>query len=238
MPNHNITMNTPEKQPPRASEGAAKMMDGAHEIASAASHGAADKARQVREQVDSGTSSAQHRAANLAHEAGAAAKQATDRVESAARGVVSGAMEKLSDVKQEAGALLHDAQDAAVDSYDTARDYALGVAHDASELAQRASERTVSYARRASTATGKFATVHALPLAALGASLGWLAWSVRSNSRRSEQGLAPRTPRLRATLEGRRPPSQEPREPGASRSAPTTSGAKLIGVRVSDTRYE
>lgn len=238
MPNHNTSMNTPEKQTPRASEGASKIMDGAHEIASAASYAAADKARQVRDQADSSASAAQSKVGSLAHEAGAAAKSASERVEGAARGVVSGAKEVLSDVKQEASALLHDAQDAAVDTYDSARGYAVNVAHDASELAQRASERTVSYVRRASTATGKFATVHALPLAAVGASLGWLAWSMRSNSRRSERELPTRTPRLSATLEARRPPIQEPRDVRASRSAPTTSSAKLMGVRGPDTRYE
>ena len=205
----NNTLSTPEKQTPRASDGAAKMIDGAHQIASAASNVLADKT----------------------HEAGAAVKQTSERVESAARGVVSGTKEVLNDVTHQASALLHDAQDVALDSYDAARDYALDAVHDASELAQRASERTVRYVRGASTATGKFATIHALPLLAVGASLAWLAWSVRSNSRRTELDLARRTPRSRATLEARRAPIQEQRELRASSVAPTTSGAKLLGVR-------
>jgi len=239
MPNQNTTLTTSEKQSPRALEGASKMIDGAHEIASAATSAAGDKARQVRDQVDSGASAAESKASSLAREAGAAAKQATDRVESAARGVVSGAKEALSDVRHEASALLHDAHDVAVDSYDSARGYALDVAHDASALAQHASERTADYVRRASTATGRFATVHALPLAAVGASLGWLAWSMRSHSRRRAPEFAPPTPRLRATLAARRPPIQDDaRELRTSRGASTTSGAKLMGVRSPDVRYE
>ena len=170
--------------------------------------------------------------------AAAATKHATDRMENAVRGAVSGAKEALSDVTQEASALLHNAQDVAADSYDSARGYALEVAHDASDLAQRASERTVRYVREASTATGKFATVHALPLVAVGASLGWLAWSVRRNSQGSGLGRMPRTPRLTATLEARRPLAQEQRESRASRVAPTTSGAKLMGVNSNEGRNQ
>lgn len=170
-------------------------------------------------------------------EAGAAVKQTADRFESAARGVASGAKEVLREVTHEASALLHDAQDVAVDSYDAAREYAADLVHDASELAQHASERTVRYVRRSSTATGNFASAHALPLVALGASLGWLAWSVRSKGRRSPRELAPGTPGLRPPVEARRAPVQESRELWASRAAPTTSGAKLMGVRVPDARH-
>ena len=80
MLNQNITLTTPEKQPPRASEGASKMVDGAHEIASAATSVAGDKARQVRDQIDMGASSAESKESGLTREAAEAAKQATDRV--------------------------------------------------------------------------------------------------------------------------------------------------------------
>jgi ElaB/YqjD/DUF883 family membrane-anchored ribosome-binding protein len=237
MPNNETSLKTPEKQPPRAAEGASKIVDGAHEIASAASNAVADKARQVREQVESATSSTQRKASTLAQEAAGAVKQTTGRVESAARGVVAGAKEVLNEVTHDASAALDHAQDIAADSYEAARDYTADVVDEASELARRASERTVAYARRTRTATGQFATLHALPLVAVGASLAWLAWSIRSNSQRRQQYLAPRTPRP-ARQEVRRPPVQEWRELGAWPVAPTTSGAKLMGVPVPDVRRE
>jgi ElaB/YqjD/DUF883 family membrane-anchored ribosome-binding protein len=247
MPNNNTSTSTPEK-PRRASEGAAKIVDGAHEIASAAMDGVTDKGRQVRDQIEAGAASAQAKASGLASETAAAAEQVSERVESAARGVMSGAREAISDVKQEATALLHDAQDRVIDTYDSARDYALEVAHEANELAHRAGRGAVTYARRASTATGKFATVHALPLTALGASIGWLAWSVHTNAR-MEQQRSTREPRATARLAARPPPVPEPRDLSASHVArspssptppvaPTTSGAKLMGVPGRNPSYD
>jgi ElaB/YqjD/DUF883 family membrane-anchored ribosome-binding protein len=144
---------------------------------------------------------------------GAAAERVEHRVEDAARAAVSSAKDALSHVKEESSALLHGARDVAAESYGTARSFARDAAYSANDLAHRASQRTVSYARGASYATGRFASTHALPLAFLGASLGWLAWSIRQEARRSlpreydyDVAVSPRRTRLQTTLETGRSP--------------------------------
>lgn len=92
-----------------------------------------------------------------------------------------------------------------------------------------------SYARRAGGSVLRFASANALPLALLGATLGWLAWSRRNTRARTR--LAPyagdergsvRSSSSRASAGGQRP----------ALSGRTTTGAKLMGVRVSDAGYE
>ena len=180
------------------------------------------------------------KASGLQQNAKAAIEKVTgERVEDVARSVVTSAKEALTQAKDQGSAIVHDVTDAALDTYNSARDYATHAAHDASELAQRAGAQTASYVRKASTATGRFVSVHALPLTLVGASLGWLAWSIRQDARRSVSLQRPPTQtRLQTTIESRRYPALSPDQARVPLSGATPSGAKLMGVRVRDVGYE
>lgn len=147
---------------------------------------------------------------------------------------LSGASEVLGHVKEEGAALLHDARQEVAETYRSARDVAQRRAAELSERAQRAAETSSRYVVHASELTTTFVRTHALPLTLLGASLGWLIWSVRRQSRLHSEG--PIVQRRRPLLADRAPTYErdgaEPRLSGA-----TTSGAKLIGVRVGDAGY-
>ncbi|MEY4509718.1 MAG: hypothetical protein RLZZ450_1840 [Pseudomonadota bacterium] len=136
-----------------------------------------------------------------------ASSDPTTSVRARAESVVETAKETLTQATQGGARLLHDGRDAALDTYHSARDYALDTAHDVSDRARRSGDRIVRYARRASETTGRFVSVHALPLTVVGAGLGWLAWSIRRDAQR--HGELPRHANM------------------------TTCGNRLIGVRTS-----
>jgi ElaB/YqjD/DUF883 family membrane-anchored ribosome-binding protein len=176
------------------------------------------------------------------HDPKLSVRHAAERVEDVARGAAATAQHTLEKVRDESSALLHDARDRALTTYDSAREYAVETAHEANQLAQRAGTETVRYVQRASRATGRFVSTHALPLTLVGASVGWLAWSIRRDARRAPvrdiyvETLPASPARLHTEVRTRRP---QMRSPGvAPRSALTTSGSKLMGVRTRDLDYD
>jgi hypothetical protein len=168
---------------------------------------------------------------------------------------VETAKDTLAHATEEGARLLHEGRDAAVDTYQSARDYALDTAHDVSDRARRAGYRTASYARRASEGTGRFISLHALPLTVVGAGLGWLAWSMRREAMRQppreavsarlpastpsqptyrtdyERGMPARgntMSRANTQYQGR---AQYGEQDDPRLAGMTTSGNKLMGVR-------
>lgn len=107
----------------------------------------------------------------------------SDQSRSSTRSVVAGAKDAMLEVKEEASEVLHGARDVALETYDLARE----ALDHAAIVAEDAGGRTVSFVKRTSVATVKFVTLHPLPLAALGASLGWLFMSVRASGTTSSR---------------------------------------------------
>ncbi|HEX5655951.1 MAG TPA: hypothetical protein VFX59_02100 [Polyangiales bacterium] len=79
-----------------------------------------------------------------------------------------------------------------------------------------------------------FLGTHALPLSVIGLGLGWLALSIRSQSRVRDQASLP-PPRHVPTLRGAyREPLTYSEEPRDQRSDGTSATPKLLGVRTLD----
>lgn len=107
-----------------------------------------------------------------------------------ALGVAHSAQDAAQQVRERSAQLLHQAEDRAVEAYQTARTYAADTAQQLGARAQRVARRTASYARSSGERGGRFVSAHTLPLTALGLSLGWLAWSISRQDR--QYGAPPR----------------------------------------------
>jgi hypothetical protein len=253
MPNDNVPHAPPAKQSTRTADATAKIAERLEHTLEHASTVASEKAWPVHDQMQAGAAAPQAKASTLPGEAKAAAKAAPDRLAEAARSAVSSTKEMVEKAKDEGGSLLNEARDATVETAHEAREYALETVHGLSDRAHEAGEyaldtvhklsdraqlagrQTVHYVRGASRATGRFVSVHALPLTVVGAGLGWLAWNMRQDWRRQASLERPR-PARRATISG---PSRD--LGGAYRDArlgaATTSGTPM-GVRTSGSGYQ
>jgi len=114
---------------------------------------------------------------DTAHQAVAGAKNAVAQAQAGAKDVVTR-------VQEEGTSLYQEARDAAAASYRSAREYASEEAHILSERARRAGAASADYARRAGTSTAAFVSTNAIPLTLIGAGIGWLAWSLRTQNQR------------------------------------------------------
>lgn len=118
---------------------------------------------------------------------GAADKLSPERIGETARGVVSSAKDAVAHAQDQGAALAHEVRDAAAEQYRSVRDYALDEAHILSDRARRVGSASADYARRAGATSGAFVSANALPLTLIGAGIGWLAWSMRKQTRRSSE---------------------------------------------------
>lgn len=251
MPTNDLTPSHTDKSTPRSGDGSKSLELGALATDHTTSV-SAGQSRSVSSQVAAGASSAKQKASDLAHDAKSAASHLSgEQVGEVARNAISSAKAAVEHVKDESSTLLHDAREVASESYQSAREYALDTAHDARELAQRTGRQVGTYVRRSSAGTVRFFGTHALPLSAVGLGLGWLAWSIRNDLRARRYETTPVPTRLSATLETRRPPARSEdalryearyEEPYRTRDLPltgaTSTGQKLMGVRVRDGGYE
>lgn len=121
-------------------------------------------------------------------------KFSADQVKESAKGVIS-------DAKQEGATMMRETKDAALGSLHATRDQAYSsasdIAHGASDLAHELGDRARQignaaggyarraggYARQAGSASTAFATANAIPLSLIGIGVGWLALSLRKQSR-------------------------------------------------------
>ncbi|MDB4976992.1 MAG: hypothetical protein JWN48_5333 [Myxococcaceae bacterium] len=220
-------------------ESSSKLSEQLDSAAQQVKRAATDKSASPSERAQSVVSAAKTTAVGLADEAKARAEKLAPSAVDTAQSVAERAKHAIEQVKDEGTALVSEAREAAADAYGTARDYALDTAHEVSERTRGASRKVARYTQRASLATGRFASTHALPLTLLGASVGWLAWSIRQESRKRMQVRSPAsgTPSYDYALEQRRP-VVESRRPLPRTSGATTTGAKLMGVRVTDAEID
>jgi ElaB/YqjD/DUF883 family membrane-anchored ribosome-binding protein len=155
---------------------------------------------------------------------------------------------QLAHSAQEKGsALLHQASDKVSRTYREAQAETTELLHDLDERARHVGAITARSARRVGASTTQFVRTNALPLAVVGAGLGWLAWNIIEDGRRQRALAQPSGGALtsrrvyesdRPFARGVPPPPPPAALAPAPPAAPTTSGAKLMGVRVSDPGYQ
>ncbi len=206
-----------------------ELADSSKEVAATASHvvdtakhAVADSSKEVATTASHVVDTAKHAVAEGKEQLGSAASEVVTRVESAA--------EK---VKERGEELLHSAAEQASELYDSASETVHEVADSAGELARGAGRSLL----RASESSARFVGSHALPLTAVGLSLAWLTWSIRSQSNPSRRvvdvSYAPTRARRAATLRADdRTPVTRPL--GANVTDGTTTSPKLMGARAID----
>jgi ElaB/YqjD/DUF883 family membrane-anchored ribosome-binding protein len=170
-----------------------------------------------------------------------AVKSVTDQLELIEARGYDAARDRVRDVAHQAQEATSDlrarAQDVASDVRSRAQEVASDLrtrTHDYAERAQEYASQAYDYGQRvgARAATGArsvgdFATTHALPLTLVGASLGYLLWSIQ---RERQTRLAPvEVPYYRTRSFA--PTYERPDFRDAPSVAPTTTGERLLGVR-------
>jgi len=120
---------------------------------------------------------------------------------SGAESGITGAKAAVAQVLENGGQLLHDAKDKAADAAHTGLEYVERRGEELNRRLHGAVRTGQDYARRATRSSGQFVSVNALPLALIGAGLGWLVWSLRKQGRQS---------RAPARLERSYRPTREP----------------------------